>query len=62
VWEWTRSSLSDEPVVRGGSFAYGRNSARSTNRELVEATLRDVTLGLRVCADAFPAPPGRGPG
>ncbi|AGC41863.1 putative serine/threonine protein kinase [Myxococcus stipitatus DSM 14675] len=52
VWEWTRSWL--EPgraVARGGSFGFAATSARSTNRELPEASLRDVGMGLRVCAD-----------
>ncbi|GEN07579.1 Serine/threonine protein kinase [Myxococcus fulvus] len=52
VWEWTRSWL--EPgraVARGGSFAFAATSARATNRELPEPSLRDVTMGLRVCAD-----------
>ncbi|MFY2556122.1 protein kinase domain-containing protein [Corallococcus terminator] len=58
VWEWTRSWL--EPgraVARGGSFSFAATSARATNRELPEPSLRDVTMGLRVCADlASPAP------
>ncbi|MCE9669016.1 SUMF1/EgtB/PvdO family nonheme iron enzyme [Myxococcus stipitatus] len=56
VWEWTRSWL--EPgraVARGGSFAFAATSARATNRELPEPSLRDVTMGLRVCADPPPA-------
>ncbi|GMU05140.1 nSTAND1 domain-containing NTPase [Corallococcus caeni] len=53
VWEWTRSWLEPgRPVARGGSFAFNVTSARSSNRELPEPSLRDVTVGLRVCADA----------
>jgi formylglycine-generating enzyme required for sulfatase activity len=57
VWEWTAAF--DQPgsfVARGGSFAFGRSSALSANREKVEPTFRDVTLGLRVCADARVSP------
>ena len=52
VWEWTHATSASmhEVAVRGGSFAFGRNSARSENRELVERSFRDLTLGLRVCA------------
>lgn len=58
VWEWTRSWL--EPgraVARGGSFGFAATSARSTNRELPDPSLRDVGMGLRVCAD----PPSSSP-
>ncbi|XXF78653.1 bifunctional serine/threonine-protein kinase/formylglycine-generating enzyme family protein [Myxococcaceae bacterium GXIMD 01537] len=52
VWEWTRSSLEPgKPVARGGSYYFASNSARSANRELPEPGLRDLTVGLRVCAD-----------
>jgi eukaryotic-like serine/threonine-protein kinase len=52
VWEWTRSVL--EPgrgVARGGAYYYAAGSARASNRELPEPTLRDTTVGMRVCAD-----------
>ncbi len=56
VWEWTRSALEPgKPVARGGSYYYSSNSARSSNRELPEPGLRDLTVGMRVCADL----PGR---
>ncbi|MBI3181194.1 MAG: SUMF1/EgtB/PvdO family nonheme iron enzyme [Myxococcales bacterium] len=52
VWEWVRSSLPDGAhVVRGGGWSYGSNSARASNREVVEPSLRDLGVGLRVCAD-----------
>ncbi|NMO19710.1 SUMF1/EgtB/PvdO family nonheme iron enzyme [Pyxidicoccus fallax] len=58
VWEWTRSWLEPgKAVARGGSFAFAATSARSTNRELPEPSLRDVTVGLRVCADPPAATP-----
>ena len=37
-------------VIRGGAYYFGAASCRSTNRELVPATLRDVTTGVRVCS------------
>jgi formylglycine-generating enzyme required for sulfatase activity len=52
VWEWTQSVLKPgELVARGGSFYFATPSARSANRETVEPTLRDITVGVRVCAD-----------
>jgi len=52
VWEWTRDWLRpDKLVARGGSYYYGANAARSANREITEASLRDLSLGLRVCAE-----------
>ncbi|RKG97649.1 protein kinase [Corallococcus sp. CA053C] len=61
VWEWTRSWLEPgRPVARGGSYSFAVTSARSTNRELPDASMRDVAVGLRVCAD-LPASAGSGP-
>jgi formylglycine-generating enzyme required for sulfatase activity len=52
VWEWNQSVLKrGELVARGGSFYFPTPSARSANREPIEPTLRDLTIGLRVCAD-----------
>ena len=54
VWEWTRSSVEpDKYAARGGSWAFGANSSRTTDRELTEPSFKDVSVGLRVCAD-FP--------
>jgi formylglycine-generating enzyme required for sulfatase activity len=52
VLELVASSLGseDELVVRGGAYFFGAASCRSTNREIVPATLRDSTIGFRVCA------------
>ncbi len=51
VWELTRSVLAaDEYVARGGSYYYEPNSNRSDNRDVVEPTMRDLSIGLRVCA------------
>jgi serine/threonine protein kinase/formylglycine-generating enzyme required for sulfatase activity len=53
AWEWTRSTLApDEYVARGSSYFYDANSCRATNRQVSGPSLRDVTVGLRVCADA----------
>ena len=46
------SQRANEMVIRGGSYFFGAMSARSTNREPVPDLFRDVTTGLRVCADA----------
>lgn len=55
VWEWTRSTLSaDSYVLRGGSFYQYNNVNRSTNREGTEPTVRDVTIGTRICANYPP--------
>ena len=52
VWEWARSSVApNEFTARGGSWYFGLNSARTTDRELTEPTFRDGSVGMRVCAD-----------
>jgi len=52
VWEWTRSVLEpDGYVARGGSYYYGPNTCRSTERAVTEIAFRDTSVGLRVCAD-----------
>ncbi|MBN1207825.1 MAG: SUMF1/EgtB/PvdO family nonheme iron enzyme [Myxococcaceae bacterium] len=56
VWEWTHSWLEpNKQVARGGSYYFAATTARSSNRELPEPGMRDLTLGLRVCAD-LPTP------
>ena len=55
VWEWTTSSVvKGQVVARGGSYYFAANTARITNREIPERTYRDLTVGLRICADAQP--------
>jgi len=55
VWEWTRSSVEESGyVARGGSFGFGASSARTTDREVAEASFRDASVGLRLCADLAP--------
>jgi formylglycine-generating enzyme required for sulfatase activity len=51
VWEWTASVLvPGTPVARGGAYYFDEKTGQSSNREIVDPTLRDVSLGLRVCA------------
>jgi formylglycine-generating enzyme required for sulfatase activity len=52
VLEVVRAATGGGFSVRGGGFAFDEASARSTDRTAIEATLRDLTVGLRVCADA----------
>ncbi|WP_224363500.1 bifunctional serine/threonine-protein kinase/formylglycine-generating enzyme family protein [Hyalangium versicolor] len=53
AWEWAIAWLQpNKPMLRGGSYYYASNSARSSNRELPERTLRELSVGLRVCADS----------
>ena len=53
VWEWVASSVDKDGVVaRGGSYYFSANTARIANRELPEASYRDLTVGFRLCADA----------
>lgn len=55
VWEWTASSVrKGEVVARGGSYYFNVNTARVSNRELPEASFRDLTVGVRLCADSSP--------
>ena len=59
VWEWTVSSLQkNEHAALGGSYYFDANSNRSDNREVTEASFRDVTVGFRVCADVALPPNG----
>jgi formylglycine-generating enzyme required for sulfatase activity len=37
-------------VIRGGAYYFNSISSRSTNREPVPPTVRDVTTGLRLCS------------
>jgi formylglycine-generating enzyme required for sulfatase activity len=44
------SEVSGAAVLRGGGYFYSSGSARSTNREPIPRTFRDVSTGFRVCA------------
>ena len=39
-------------VIRGGGYYYSPASARSSNREQIPRSSRDLSIGVRVCADA----------
>ena len=56
VWEWTRAlgASGDARVLKGGAYYYGAITNRIPNRQVVERTMRDATLGVRICADAAP--------
>lgn len=52
AWEWTRDErAAGAYVARGGSFFYDAQVARIENRETPEATFRDASVGVRICAD-----------
>jgi formylglycine-generating enzyme required for sulfatase activity len=52
AWEWVASVSGNEQVaLRGGSWYHNPAAARSNNREPSEPMVRDVTIGLRMCAD-----------
>ncbi len=56
IFEWTRSlRAKDEALIRGGAWYYDRPEAWIPTRTVVEAGIRDVMIGLRVCA-TFPRP------
>ena len=51
VFEFVASSQkADEIVIRGGAYYFTAYTCRSTNREPVQSTFRDMTTGIRVCA------------
>jgi formylglycine-generating enzyme required for sulfatase activity len=51
VFDLVTSSLKpDELVIRGGAYWFQPISERSTNREPVPASYRDITTGIRVCS------------
>jgi formylglycine-generating enzyme required for sulfatase activity len=55
VFEWVAMPAADEATTagaRGGAFPFDPNALRTELRELVEPALRDITAGVRVCADA----------
>jgi formylglycine-generating enzyme required for sulfatase activity len=56
AWEWVKSLSGDELVaIRGGSWYHNPLAARSNNREPTEPELRDVAMGLRICASVASA-------
>jgi formylglycine-generating enzyme required for sulfatase activity len=52
IIEMTTGLVDFSPIVaRGGAYYWDKRSARATNREAMEPSLRYPTLGIRVCAD-----------
>jgi len=55
VYELTYSRWTPgEPVLRGGAWYYDRASVLLVNRTGTEVKARDLTVGLRLCADVPP--------
>ncbi len=53
VWEWVHASLGAERfAARGGSFYHTETDCRSTNRQVSEPSMRDLSVGVRICAGA----------
>jgi len=55
AWEWVASQNAGGDVavaLRGGSWYHNLLAARSNNREPTEPELRDIAIGLRICAKA----------
>jgi formylglycine-generating enzyme required for sulfatase activity len=50
AFEWVLPVRAAGFVVRGGSFWNDRKTANLANRAAMPATVRDATLGARICA------------
>jgi len=51
VWEYVQPRIwAPSVLVRGGAFPFDASAARSDYRETTDASLRDVSLGFRICA------------
>jgi eukaryotic-like serine/threonine-protein kinase len=50
VWEWV-AARGDKAAARGGAFPFDPNAQRTEMRDPVEPTLRNITLGVRLCRD-----------
>jgi serine/threonine protein kinase/formylglycine-generating enzyme required for sulfatase activity len=48
----TKGFPEGEPWVKGGTMFHGSVSALSTNRNVITPKWRDLTVGLRICANA----------
>jgi formylglycine-generating enzyme required for sulfatase activity len=46
----TSAQKADEIVIRGGAYYFKPINCRTTNREPVPPTFRDVTVGIRICS------------
>jgi formylglycine-generating enzyme required for sulfatase activity len=62
AFEWATSVLvAGQYVARGGSYFYDEKSNHLSNRQVPVPTLRDSTLGFRVCASFPPSGALSGP-
>jgi formylglycine-generating enzyme required for sulfatase activity len=52
IVEIVRSEVPGAFAIRGGGYYFAAASARSSNREQIPSSVRDVNIGVRVCADA----------
>lgn len=50
AFEWTTGERGAGYVARGGSYYNDRKTANLTNRYVLDKSVRDPTLGMRVCA------------
>ena len=58
AFEWVVGSISDKPyALRGGAYYYGGRTCRIDNRYEAEPTMRNPTVGVRVCATLAEASP-----
>src|SRR5262249_22751797 len=53
VWELTTSAITDgEHVMRGGAYLFeGMTTPPAVNRQVLTPGLRDLTAGIRLCAE-----------
>ena len=49
AFEWTQSEHPGEFIAKGGSYYNDRKTANLTNRYVLAKSVRDPTLGVRVC-------------
>jgi serine/threonine protein kinase/formylglycine-generating enzyme required for sulfatase activity len=55
AFEWTTSTLAaGQLVLRGGSYYYDEKTNQIPNRQVSVATVRDASVGLRLCASYVP--------
>jgi formylglycine-generating enzyme required for sulfatase activity len=52
VWEWVEAA---DPLTRGSGWYHGTTSGLIANRDPADPTMRQLSVGLRICADAQPA-------
>ena len=51
AFEWVTGGVSEKPyALRGGAYYYGSRTCRIDNRYEAEPTMRNPTVGVRVCA------------